>query len=409
MQNPLQYFYLCFDRVFLSANPLKIAVFCAIADSEIFRHSVNETIWDDARFIKAPFGEFHITDSREDLWINEDSGCPYWFVNALPTIEQLILAEEQLAAELPLKISWQHYQNLLQQQEDIILQNKDAQALEYGLRRFPALKSFTPLYETRLIRAFPKGFNYPIPRGWPRAPINRTYKPTAQPWEDKAVKKDSRGFGIVTRALAQYPEYRVSELIIDAHTLESGLNCYIFREPNPEYNDFAIILRRPGFARLDLSLRVRDQEHRGWPGFRSGYLRRVFAGADGLEHMSLSTDVEEDPAPTAPFQEAPGARATRPPTRSFPSRYMEVPPPLWTVRLPGRQRRHRFISSAPPPTNCSVNLDMLYFVDHGGSYRELLEDMGDKLDWRMSGPASRPVVSIAKPTFKLREFLYRDR
>ncbi|KAL4990930.1 hypothetical protein BDW68DRAFT_174661 [Aspergillus falconensis] len=191
-------------------------------------------------------------------------------------IKQLILAEEQAAAELPLKVSWQYYQNLLQQQEETNLQKKG----RAGPRiRTPPVSgfqevdyhgwSFTPLYETPLIRAFPREFNYPTPHGWPSAPINGTYKPTAQPWEDKTVKKDHRGFGITTRALAQYPEHR----------------------PNPEYNDFATILRRPGFTSLDLSLHARGQEHSGWPCLRSGCFRRALAGADGLEHMSLSTDV----------------------------------------------------------------------------------------------------------------------
>jgi hypothetical protein len=70
------------DRAFLSANPLNITVFRAIADSETFRHGVRELIWDDARLIKDPWGEFHIADPREDVWADEESGTPLWFVDA---------------------------------------------------------------------------------------------------------------------------------------------------------------------------------------------------------------------------------------------------------------------------------------------------------------------------------------
>ncbi|KAL2819836.1 hypothetical protein BDW59DRAFT_151169 [Aspergillus cavernicola] len=436
------------DRAFLSANPLNIAVFRAIADSETFRHGIKEIIWDDARFIKAPLGEFHIADEREDLWIDEETGCPEWFVDACKEnreglemrkyphsdqghVEQLALVEEQAAAELPLKISWQYYQNLLQQQEDMIIFNMDAEALEYGVRRFPALKRvtvtpaahgwiFTPLYKTPMIRAFPKGFNYPIPRGWPDIPEG-TYKPEATPWEDEATQKDYRGFGIVMRALASYIDHHVSELIITANTLQTGLNCRVLETPNTQYTDFATILRKPGFTRLDLSLLVRGQERTGWPVYRNGYLRRALDGAHSLEHISLSTNVDEDPASDSTIPGSAGGRDQLVPLRAI------FPVNTW------KSLRHFSLSgflvdkddiisflSALPPTLRSVHLGFLYFVDHGGSYRELLIDMRDKLDWRTRDPADRPVVSLAKPTFykqighavwldnEVREFLYGE-
>jgi hypothetical protein len=70
------------DRAFLSANQLNVAVCRAIADSEIFRRGIKEIIWDDARLIHVPLGEFHILDKRDDLWIDEETGCPQWFIDA---------------------------------------------------------------------------------------------------------------------------------------------------------------------------------------------------------------------------------------------------------------------------------------------------------------------------------------
>ena len=43
-----------FPRVFLSANPLNIKVFRAVADHNRFRHAVREIVWDDARFSRGP-------------------------------------------------------------------------------------------------------------------------------------------------------------------------------------------------------------------------------------------------------------------------------------------------------------------------------------------------------------------
>lgn len=43
------------QRVFLSANPLNIEVFRAIADHEGFRKNVTEIVWDDARLVDADY------------------------------------------------------------------------------------------------------------------------------------------------------------------------------------------------------------------------------------------------------------------------------------------------------------------------------------------------------------------
>jgi hypothetical protein len=40
--------------VFLSAKPLDIEVFHAIADHPQFWHQIKEIIWDDARFVSTP-------------------------------------------------------------------------------------------------------------------------------------------------------------------------------------------------------------------------------------------------------------------------------------------------------------------------------------------------------------------
>lgn len=56
------------SRVFLSANPLNIEVFHAVADHPKFRHQVTEIIWDEARFIAAP------PPSEDDWYAMIDDG-----------------------------------------------------------------------------------------------------------------------------------------------------------------------------------------------------------------------------------------------------------------------------------------------------------------------------------------------
>jgi hypothetical protein len=393
------------DRVFLSANPLNIAVFLAVANSNRFRHGVKEIIWDDARFVECLDGALsHVRDPP--------TGCPAWFVDACKeNIEELHFRKgqdidrpdhvdraEQVAAELPAKICWQYYQNLFYQQEDVIIFNRDAEALRYGLPRFPALRRvtitpaahgwlFAPLYKTPMIRAFPKGFNYPIPRSWPNVPSGE-WKPEALPWKDEQVRQQYRGFSIVTRALADCTDHQVSEFIVDVNYLGTGLNSRVFEHPCAEYEDLVTILRRPGFKRLDLDLLVGHQELIGWPCFNSGHFYRAIAEARALEHISLHTNVEPD------------SRASFVPMRTlFP---VEDWPALRHFELSCLivdQDDLVALLDALPDTLRSVHLSFLYFPDNRGTWRGLLQDIRDKLDWRTRrGPSSRPRVTVGTAT-----------
>ncbi|KAJ6140187.1 hypothetical protein N7471_006673 [Penicillium samsonianum] len=187
------------DRVFLSANPLNVEVFRCIAGHDKFRHSITEIIWDEARLARGPHGFNESAEGNENFSDEDEAGntracvqeygsypqeqilerhefedgCPKWFKNLceenLDILRQRkgrdvdrpdhIARREQVFAQPPLSECW-----------------NDAHAFLYGVKQFPALKRvtitpsahgylFIPLYPTPMIRAFPKGFNYPIPRG----------------------------------------------------------------------------------------------------------------------------------------------------------------------------------------------------------------------------------------------------
>ncbi|KAL2823033.1 hypothetical protein BJX63DRAFT_417418 [Aspergillus granulosus] len=379
------------NRVFLSANPLNLAVFLAIANN-------------DARFVKLPPDvPFHEID--------KESGCPEWLVSECKenienrwmrkgsNIDRHIYRAKQIAAKMTMKQCWQYFQNLFYEQDDVISGNKDAEALRYGLPRLPALKRvtitpvahgwiFNPLYETPMIRAFPKGFNYPIPRGWPHIP-GGDLKPAAEAWENKGARKQFRGFGIVTRALTDYMHHQVSEFVIDVNYLDTGLNCCVFEQPSfTEYQDFATILCRPGFTRLGLALLVNNYGLARWPSFRSRYLHRALSEARGLEHISLHTNVGPDPrAQFVPMR-------TVFPVDNWPSlRHFEL-----SGLIVDKDDLVAFLATLPSTLH-SVHLSFLYFPDNRGSWRELLEDMREKLDWRTRrDPVSRPKVTVGTPT-----------
>ncbi|KFY16968.1 hypothetical protein V492_00977 [Pseudogymnoascus sp. VKM F-4246] len=312
------------DRLFLSANVHNVEVFCAIADHKIFRKGVTEVIWDDAL----------LAESNKHRKGNDVDDLPQHLERA-----------KQMEAQLPLNVSYAYYQGLLMQQESVLSTQADIEALKYGITRFPALKRititpaahgalYTPLYETPMIRAFPYGFNYLIPRAWPT--VEPGFSPCeAPPWDTEAEKNKWRGFRIVLRTLAEQ-EHHISEFILDVNGLCTGLNCHVFDEPCEEYEDLVALLRKPDFNRIDLGLLVSTQQDEGWPSFRSGHLKHALGEAKDLQHVATASTF-----------------------RDFRLR----------------------------------ELSFLHFYGDG-NYRNLLCDMRDKLGWRDRSASERPKVII---------------
>lgn len=84
-----------------------------------------------------------------------------------------------------------------------------------------------------MIHAFPRGFNYPIPRSWLYPRINSEPANTYA-WNNyPQLKKGYRGFRTAMRVLANEPN-SVSELVMTANFLPTGINCTIFGEPREE-------------------------------------------------------------------------------------------------------------------------------------------------------------------------------
>ncbi|KAH6621141.1 hypothetical protein B0J18DRAFT_466753 [Chaetomium sp. MPI-SDFR-AT-0129] len=320
-------------RVFLSANRLNVDVLHAIADHETYRKQVVEIVWDDARLL-APkvytFGYATTVDPHPDqTWRSSclhdqlepnyqfsDGDCPQWFRDVCEDNIEIvrnrkrndvdrpdhIARDQQIADRLPLKESWAYYQDLLRQQEEVLRSGADINALRRGLECFPALRRvtitplahgqlFTPLYETPMIRAFPRGFNYSIPRTWFVNEHQMIPFPRAWNLMNEAEKNQWRGVRIILRELVHVQGHHVDELVIDVVHLLSGFNCTIFAETCAEYNDFLALLRRPGFRRLDLALATpRQRYEEDWSAFRSGHLWRALAMARDMEHISLRTD-----------------------------------------------------------------------------------------------------------------------
>ncbi|KAL7921791.1 hypothetical protein ACQKWADRAFT_294473 [Trichoderma austrokoningii] len=404
------------SRAFLSANPLNIQVLRSIADHDEYRRGIVELIYDDARLYhsRADQGNNSLSEAAATRHFFVPFTTKEWFeverdVN-LDEIEHRESADEpnrpknlalyrQIHAELSFEDSWAYHQELLRQQDDVIARGADVEAFRYALRQFPALQTvtitpaahgwlFNPLYQTPMIRAFPYGFNYPIPRGWP---VTRATEETEElaPWEDSKARW--RGYCELTRVLAQEREHhRISELKIDSHYLQSGLNSRLFEQPSQEYSDFVTCLTHPSLKKLHLSLYV-DSD---WTAFRRDLLRNALAKNTQLEHFSLETGMDHasyEPQDNLDHAWPPVLRAILPVDCWTQLRHFR----LWNVPVNCAD----FISTLsqlPALQSLELGFLSLQFVTQFANQHDLLEDMRNTLRWheRLTKPKVRFAVSI---------------
>jgi hypothetical protein len=437
-----------FTRVFISANPRNINVFTRVANHQVYQHEVIEIIWDDATLFEgsqAYRNEMEDEDADEDDdsdgvqedGINSPGSVPKWFRQAckdnISDLESLkdrdadrlghIERAKQVAAQMPVADAWACYKELLSQQRQVLQSQSHIRALEDGIGLFPKLRRvtitpaahgrlFNPLYKTPMIRAFPLGFNYHIPRGWPITADGS--EPECPKWN--GCGSDWQGFRVVTRVLAENrggAGERVTQLRVDSHALETGLNARVFEKENSHLANFEAVVGRPGFGHLHLDLMV-DPHNRQAAVFRRGLLRRALAGAalgQGLEHLSLRTNVELH-------------RGVR--------RY-EWYVPLKTIFAPSTLSRLQHFSlsrfyvkeddliallGSMPRSLRTLELSFLEFMDDEGSHRNLLEKIRDSLGWREWAPRPQLTMAVSvvdhQPqrgiwiTEEVDDFLYRD-
>ncbi|KAL7898956.1 hypothetical protein HDV63DRAFT_80858 [Trichoderma sp. SZMC 28014] len=300
------------NRVFISPYSNDLQTLYAIVASDVYRPDIVEVVYGDA-FVGHPL------EDGDDIYTMPESDSAYESTNPmwlqLETDENVreinrrlgnngvlpkrIRKAQRAGDKIPLEDAIQFWLTLQKEQTQNILIGADAEAFRYALRHLPALRTITvspaahgfpfyPLCETPLIHSIPFGMSYPIPRGG--QPVRAT-----EPWEeDKAMR---RGFNMVTKILTEEMQHHnVSEFLVDAHCLHTGLSCRIFEQKCEEYDNFRAVLQKPGFKKLQLSLLVAGQENVNmrWPAFRTNLLRDAIAEASQLEYFSMETDWVKD-------------------------------------------------------------------------------------------------------------------
>ncbi|KAF4502325.1 hypothetical protein FAGAP_1437 [Fusarium agapanthi] len=324
------------SRVFISPNPVNIKVAMTIATYECYRLGVEEIIWDDATLV--PSG-------GDGLLFHEYS--------------------EESEAEVPKEFAVEDQESFTWFARGCKSSMKAAKDLVVT----PAAHGFLfePLNRTPMIKSFPYGFIYPVPRGWP-TPLPRNQWELAMPWVgDDAVEENKdlyHGFRIVTKVLAE-EERNVTELMFDAHQLNTGVNHLALNRGSEEYNNFCDIQKRPGFQKLHLSLVV---------GF---YLAEEYEICD--EGHSWTIDIHKY---TSLFD-------------VFPiDRWQQLTHFGLSNVLVAQTDLIAFLLKLPQTVQ-TVELSFLNFMEGDGHYISLMEDIRDKLDWKHR-PFERRIKTFAK-------------
>ncbi|RBR19252.1 hypothetical protein FVER53590_06002 [Fusarium verticillioides] len=401
-----------FSRTFISANPRDIEVFTLIANHDIFRLKVTEIIYDDSRF------DHSLRRWSPDI-IEEydDPTTPlYWFREAYNSIVRGIDAEEGENDYIPhvkeafktrctMRESWEVHCKLKSQQDEVLVSGRDADALRYGLWRFPNLKRVTlspaahgilgrPLYPTPTIRSFPEGLIYPLERCWPKPDPLGDYSLT--PW-DKLSKQEWRGFCVVTKEIARHirenPVFGLSEFIAEGRQFWTGINCHIFDYPvREEYRDLVTILSHPPLRRLELSFACGEESKHNWPSFRSGRLFRALSKATSLQDLRFDTRIPLQHRIWHQFVDY--AQNGMPLQSMFPINAWSNIRRFALSRSFVRQKDVMAFISTLPSALESLELSFLSFLPCEGTYRDLLQDMRCNSGWRERPAGNRPKLIV---------------
>ncbi|KAF5981854.1 hypothetical protein FCOIX_3993 [Fusarium coicis] len=396
-----------------------------IATHETYRLGVEEIIWDDATLVPSGgdgnlFHDYFDESDEEvpaELAADAQQRRLAWFAGGCKSSVKAakdrmaglfsrpedVSKQHQLDNAMSYQDSFKYYTLLEHQPRAMIEPGTDEDMFRYTLRRLPNLKRvvvtpaahgylFEPLYKTPMIRSFPYGFIYHVPREWP-TPLPRNEWAFAMPWfGDDAVEEDKslyHGFQVITKVLAE-ENHNVTGLVLDDHQINTGISHFALNRGTEEYNNFCDIIKRPGFQKLQLSLLVGFYLAEDYDIYDKGYLHDALYEATDIRHFSFHTDF------------ATNRQSWTIDMYNYTSLFEVFPIERWhqlthfglSNVLVEQSDLINFLSKLPPTVK-TVELSFLTFMEDEGHYISLMEDIHDKLDWKHR-PLERRIKIFAK-------------
>jgi hypothetical protein len=337
------------DRVYISPNRANLDCLQKILHHPRYRFHILELVWDDAQLDEYPdFESFHTAVEVDDNNIKQDTerllkdlsrgfqddiaefGAfehdDLFDMNGKLTemAKAFLLRQDSQSARdiiarnatvMSLEESFAAYQELYQDERDIMKQGLDAAALQHALAVCPNLVrviltsevwrpwNLQPVYHTPFHHSLPPGFRKPSVWPW------LSYRPQSTPGqiahrdsimkatiidENNTLSSEFRGYSIVVSSLISMPNPQISEFIVYAGHETTGISHQLFATPNVDWTNTMTMAHRMPLKRLALSINPYGADHSSPHSyFRSGLMCRTLNAMPLLEHLDLSLNCYE--------------------------------------------------------------------------------------------------------------------
>ena len=291
--------YLRIDRVYISPNRANLDYLHIILAHPRYKGRVHEIVFDGTRLEEYPtlesFRKAILLDERDtrraidsrldealDIYGDDSPECQLLDEEGMykdedryltDNVKKILLRYEddftrdvlaRNATMMSTENSYAVYRALYDEEQEIVRQQLDADALHQALAGFPKLKRITltseawwpwnvrPRYFTPFHRSLPPGFrkpivypdhhNRPATQGVPN--VHRSSEPD---------QSKCRAYAIILSALLSMPVPSIEEFIVDSENSQTGMPLHVFDPTSAFFKDTRFTLQRTPLKRLRLS------------------------------------------------------------------------------------------------------------------------------------------------------------
>jgi hypothetical protein len=323
------------DRVYISPNRANLDYLQRILSHRRYKARVYELVWDTAQLSEySTFNSFRdaiLSDERETRRAIEDRlvQAIETYANESPEYRSLehrdlfqddgrltAVAKEIVmrydddfsrdmlarnAMMMSIEDSYALYQNLYQDEQDIMKQQLDVTALHQALDSFPKLRRVTvtsevwrpwhrvPRYTTPFYRSLPPGFRKPTVWPWLMPPSHPATDAEILSCKDR-LAADWRGYERVVSAILAMSNPTIEEFIVDAGDEGWGIPYQLFCDDLKNFDDTIRMFQHAPLKRLQLVLSFPDP-YIGLISKMIPGLTPALAQMQHLEHLDLNLNI----------------------------------------------------------------------------------------------------------------------
>jgi hypothetical protein len=241
------------------------------------------------------FSDGQLTDTAKTLLLRLDN-----------QVARDIIAKN--AATMSVEDSYNLYQKLYQDEQEIMKRTLDVMTLHRALAELPNLKRITlsshvwntgntaPSYDTPFLRALPPGFRKPWVWPWLayRPEAHHVWKNHADKTMKKSIKKrlqfEWRAYSVMMSSLLAVPHPGIEAIIVDAEDGGgAGINHQLFAAPNTEYETTVEACQALRLKTFKLAINSYGAASEGNQYLSSGLLKNLFSAMQHLEHLEFDS------------------------------------------------------------------------------------------------------------------------